>query len=76
MNNSLKKNEEFKIKLYRIYKYLEDNNLDGVYLKKRSNFSWITCGGDNRIVDHSELGWSGILITKNTYYFSQTINNK
>jgi Xaa-Pro aminopeptidase len=64
MNNSLKKNEEFKIKLYRIYKYLEDNNLDGVYLKKRSNFSWITCGGDNRIVDHSELGWSGILVTK------------
>jgi len=55
--------KEFKIKLERTRKYIDENDLDGVYLKKRSNFAWITCGGDNRIVDHSEAGWSGVLVT-------------
>jgi Xaa-Pro dipeptidase len=56
-------NEEFDIKLNRVRQYLDAKRLDGVYLKKRCNFAWITCGGDNRIVDHSELGWSGFLVT-------------
>jgi Xaa-Pro dipeptidase len=55
---------EFEEKLSRIRTYLEEKKLDAVYLKRRSNFSWITCGGDNRIVDHSEYGWSGVLVTK------------
>lgn len=55
--------EEFKEKLLRTRKYIYENQLNGVYLKKRSNFAWITCGGDNRIIDHSEAGWSGILVT-------------
>jgi Xaa-Pro dipeptidase len=58
------KSEELKEKLTRTRIYLEKKGLDGVYLKRRSNFAWITCGGDNRIVDHSEEGWSGVLVTK------------
>ena len=64
MSDNFDRKKEFQVKLKRTHQYLDENNLDGVYLKKRSNFAWITCGGDNRIVDHSELGWSGILITK------------
>ena len=63
MNKERKK--EFGIKLTRVREYLKRKNLDGVYLKRRSNFAWITCGGDNRIVDASEIGWSGILVTEN-----------
>ncbi|MBN2324236.1 MAG: M24 family metallopeptidase [Spirochaetes bacterium] len=55
---------EFSEKLSRTRDYLEKRGLDAVYLKRRSNFAWITCGGDNRIVDHSEEGWSGVLVTK------------
>jgi Xaa-Pro dipeptidase len=57
--------EEFAEKLSRTRSYLDRKELNAVYLKRRSNFAWITCGGDNRIVDHSEEGWSGVLITKN-----------
>jgi Xaa-Pro dipeptidase len=55
---------EFSEKLSRTRGYLDKKGLDAVYLKRRSNFAWITCGGDNRIVDHSEEGWSGVLVTK------------
>jgi Xaa-Pro dipeptidase len=58
------KRSEFEEKLKRTREYLDRQRLDGVYLKRRSNFAWITCGGDNRIVDHSEEGWSGVLVTK------------
>jgi len=58
------KKGELEEKLYRTRRYLEEKALDGVYLKRRCNFAWITCGGDNRIVDHSEDGWSGVLVTK------------
>jgi Xaa-Pro dipeptidase len=58
------KRGEFEEKLARTRKYLEDKELDGVYLKRRCNFAWITCGGDNRIVDHSENGWSGVLVRR------------
>jgi len=66
MNGSkvVEKQSEFDEKLGRTREYLEKAKLDGVYLKLRSNFAWITCGGDNRIVDHSEDGWSGVLVTK------------
>ena len=59
-----RKSEEFEEKLARVRTYLREKSLDGVYLKRRCNFAWITCGGDNRIVDHSEDGWSGVLVRK------------
>jgi Xaa-Pro dipeptidase len=60
--------EEFAEKLSRTRSYLDGKELNAVYLKRRSNFAWITCGGDNRIIDHSEQGWSGVLITKNNAF--------
>jgi len=65
MEINSKKAMEFEVKLTRVRGYLQRKKLDGVYLKKRSNFAWITCGGDNRIIDASETGWSGILVTGN-----------
>ena len=64
----MEKIEEFDIKRARIVGYLDKKGLDAVYLKRRCNFSWITCGGDNRIVDHSEEGWSGVLVTKQSAF--------
>jgi Xaa-Pro dipeptidase len=64
MSGDADKRPEFEEKLRRTREYLDRKGLDGVYLKKRSNFAWITCGADNRIVDHSEEGWSGVLITR------------
>ena len=42
---------------------LEELNLDGLYLKKTSNFSWLTAGGYNIVGLASELGVAGILLT-------------
>ena len=32
------------------------NNLDGVIISRRDNFAWLTAGGDNRVLNNSEVG--------------------
>src|SRR4051812_34528362 len=35
----------------RLTTWLERHNLDGVLLKRRAHFAWLTAGGDNRSAD-------------------------
>jgi len=55
--------EEIEEKKKRVRSVLEQSNLDAVYLKKQSNFSWLTGGGLNVVGIAMELGVTGLLIT-------------
>lgn len=55
-------------KIEKVKNYIEEKRVDGIILTKKSNFSWITGGKRNRVVDESEIGNSSILITRNGCY--------
>jgi Xaa-Pro aminopeptidase len=55
--------EEIAEKKNRVRKLLQELKLNAVYLKKSSNFSWITGGGYNIVGMATEMGVAGALIT-------------
>ncbi len=55
--------EEIEEKKKRIRLLLEELGFDAVYLKKQSNFSWLSGGGLNVVGITLELGVAGLLIT-------------
>lgn len=55
--------EEIAYKKQLIRKLIEELKLDGIYLKKSSNFAWITGGGYNIVGLATEIGIAGVLIT-------------
>ncbi len=55
--------EEIEDKKQRIRILLEELGFDAIYLKKQSNFSWLTGGGLNVVGITLELGVAGLLIT-------------
>lgn len=57
------KQEEIELKKGRLRKLLQERNLDAVYLKTQSNFSWLTAGGLNVVGIAMELGVVGLLVT-------------
>jgi len=59
---------EIEIKLNRIMKLLEEENLDGLALTKHANFSWITAGGKSSVTLYLETGVVTILITRTGRY--------
>jgi len=64
--------KEITIKKQRIAEYLESKSLSGILLTKRSNYSWITCGYRNKIMDASTLGASSILFFEDNFYLITT----
>ena len=44
--------------------FLEEKNYDGVLLRRRNNFSWITGGKTNYIVQTMEAGVADWIITR------------
>ena len=61
-------NEEIEVKRNKVKKLLEEEKLDGIYLKKSSNFAWLTGGGHNLVGLATEVGVAGLLITSNKDY--------
>ncbi|MGB4255915.1 MAG: aminopeptidase P family N-terminal domain-containing protein, partial [Rectinema sp.] len=55
--------QEIAEKKLRVRKLLQELELNAVYLKKSSNFSWITGGGYNIVGMATEIGVAGALIT-------------
>lgn len=55
--------QEVQIKRERVRVLLEEKDLDALYLKTQSNFSWLTAGGLNVVGIAMELGVSGLLLT-------------
>lgn len=54
---------EIKIKMDRLGKFLDRHRLDGVFLNHRANFAWITGGKDNYVAGNSPNGVAGIIAT-------------
>lgn len=59
---------EIELKKARLRGLLEERNLDAVYLKTQSNFSWLTGGGLNVVGIAMELGVVGLLVTRDREY--------
>ncbi len=55
--------EEIAEKKYRVRRLLQELELNAIYLKKSSNFSWITGGGYSIVGMATEIGVAGALIT-------------
>ncbi|HPZ15111.1 MAG TPA: aminopeptidase P family N-terminal domain-containing protein [Sphaerochaeta sp.] len=65
--------EELAIKLNRVRTLMETLKLDGVYLKRQDDFSWLSCGGQNYL-GWGEMGLCGLLVTAdNTYAVTNAI---
>jgi Xaa-Pro aminopeptidase len=64
--------EEIKVKIGRVKKLLESENLDALYLTRQANFSWITAGSSNVVTICTEDGVASILITKDGRCFALT----
>lgn len=56
------------LKREKVRAWLKESGLDGVIISRRDNFAWITCGGDNRVINSSEVGVGHIVITQNKHY--------
>src|SRR5262247_3626990 len=57
---------ELEDKQHRLGEFLDRHALDGVFLQRRNNFAWITCGRDNHIANHSPIGVAAILATRDS----------
>lgn len=59
---------EFKEKERRVRILLDKCGYDAVVIGRQDNFSWYTCGGNNRVLITSETGFTILVITKLTTY--------
>lgn len=60
--------EEIREKEERVREFLERQGLGAVLLTRQDNFSWITAGGDNKVVTASEVGVAALLLTGDKKY--------
>jgi Xaa-Pro aminopeptidase len=60
--------QEIEEKKTRVHALMQKLALDALYIKRQSNFSWLTGGGQNVVGITLELGVAGLLITKNRDY--------
>jgi Xaa-Pro dipeptidase len=59
---------EVELKLTRIRNYLERSGFTGLVLARKDNFSWLSCGGNNRVVVPSDEGVGAFVITKDKFF--------
>lgn len=60
--------QEIEEKKNRLRRLLVEQELSAVYLKRQSNFSWLTGGGLNVVGITAELGVAGLLVTPDRAY--------
>lgn len=48
--------------------WLREAELDGVIISRRDNFAWITCGGDSRVINCTEVGVGHLVVTRDKHY--------
>ncbi|WLD92797.1 Xaa-Pro peptidase family protein [Alkalihalobacillus sp. AL-G] len=58
--------------LNRIRSYLKTQDYDGILLRKKNNFSWVTGGKRNHIVQATEIGVADLLICIDEVYLITT----
>ncbi len=56
--------EELAVKQARVAEFLDRENLDGVLLSRRANFSWFSAGAYNHVNAATEVGAATLLVTR------------
>jgi antitoxin VapB len=56
------------LKREKLRSWLASHNFDGIVISRRDNFAWLTTGGDNRVINCSEVGVGHIVITPDRAY--------
>jgi len=59
---------EMDLKLSRIRTYMKRSGLTGVVLARKDNFSWLSCGGNNRVVVPAQEGVGALVVTMDRLY--------
>lgn len=59
---------EMALKLSRVRTYMEQSGLTGTVLARKDNFSWLSCGGNNRVVVPAQEGVGAFVVTKDRLY--------
>ena len=57
--------QDVQIKEERVRSFLEREDLDALVLGRQDNFAWITAGGDNRVINNTDMGEGFAVITRN-----------
>lgn len=72
----MNKKQEFDVKISRLQRFLAEKEKKGILINHQDNFSWVTCGGENRVVTASESGASELLVTgKKVYLVANNIES-
>jgi Xaa-Pro dipeptidase len=56
--------QDVKIKEARVRIFLDRESLDALVLGRQDNFAWITAGGDNRVINNTDMGEGFAVITR------------
>jgi len=56
--------QDVNIKQERVRAFLDREGLDALVLGRQDNFAWITAGGDNRVINNTDMGEGFAVITK------------
>ena len=56
------------MKLSRLRRLLAEEKKVGILINHQDNFSWLTCGGENRVLTASNSGSSELLVTAQKVY--------
>jgi len=56
--------QDVRIKEEWVRDFLEKEGLDALVLGRQDNFAWVTAGGDNRVINNSDMGEGFVVITK------------
>jgi len=60
--------KEFDEKLNRIYDFIAQQNFDAVVIGTQTNFSWLTCGGESKVLLTSDVAVAYLVIMKDVRY--------
>ena len=64
MEKNIDKAGEANLKINRVLDYLEKNQYEAAVLGRQDNFSWVSCGGTNKILNTSEFGSCLLLLSR------------
>lgn len=65
--------KESEMKISRIRTYLLEHGYTGMILARQDNFSWLSAGGNNRVVVPREQGYGMLVVTQDSVYLTAQV---
>lgn len=60
--------KDFIEKKRRLFEYMSERGYEAAVLSRRENFSWLTGGGDNKVLRNTDIGAGVLLVTRQQVY--------